>query len=279
MQRHIDHLITARQTSDGAGVRLRRSLGGHGARPDPFLMLDEFDSDRPDEYIGGFPPHPHRGFETVTLMLEGRMLHEDHMGNQGMLEAGGVQWMTAGAGIIHSEMPQQVSGRMRGFQLWINLPAAEKMKPPHYRDLPASEIPRVSLGESVSARLVAGRIDDIQGPVSGVTVNPLLLDVEMETGDLDLPVSATATVVVYVYEGQVRQAEGGIAAGQAAVMTPGDRLVLSADGPVRLLVLAAEPLDEPVVQHGPFVMNTRAEIEQAMADYRDGRLAWRPETG
>lgn len=283
MNRSVKDIIEARQTSDGAGVRLRRSLGlSTASRPDPFLMLDEFDSDSPDDYIGGFPSHPHRGFETVTLMLEGRMLHEDHLGNRGELRPGDVQWMTAGAGIIHSEMPQQQEGRLRGFQLWINLPASEKMKPPSYRDISAEEIPSYHPGEGIAARVIAGRMrsddDSLLGPVVGVTVDPTLLDVHMNEGrTFALPVSETATVVVYVYEGGLQIQDRDVQAGQAAVLTLGSSLQMLSNSETRLLLLCAEPLGEPVAHYGPFVMNTQEQIERALSDYRDGKLAWRPD--
>lgn len=277
--RELQTLIPGRAASDGAGVKLKRSLGGNpSARVDPFLMLDEFRSDDAADYIAGFPPHPHRGFETVTYMLDGRMRHEDHLGNSGLLEAGGVQWMTAGRGIIHSEMPEQEDGLMHGFQLWINLPAAEKMKPASYRDIPASEIPEVS-GDGWKGRLVAGELDGVTGAVHGITTNPLYLDLRMEgDSELDLPVDDERNAFFYVYDGSVAVAAAGgervVTAGNAGVFGKGDtvRFQAGADG-ARLLFLAAMPLREPVEQYGPFVMNTREEIEQALRDYSAGRLA------
>lgn len=282
--RDLLRTITALETSDGAGVRLRRSLGQRpDARLDPFLMLDEFATDDPDDYIAGFPAHPHRGFETVTYMLEGHLLHEDHLGNRGDLVSGGAQWMTAGRGIIHSEMPQQERGRMHGFQLWINLPAREKLRPAAYRDLRPEEIPTLELGEGISARVLAGRLESaagtVTGPVTGVTTEPLFADLSLPAGArLTVPVAEGHNTLVYVYQGQVttggEQRRGVLSAHQAGLLGAGDFVALQAgDAPARVLLLAARPLGEPVVQYGPFVMNSREEIEQALTDYRDGRLA------
>jgi redox-sensitive bicupin YhaK (pirin superfamily) len=277
--RPIQRIIDALPTSDGAGVKLRRSLGSSEyARLDPFLMLDEFSSDNPDDYIAGFPSHPHRGFETVTYLLEGHMLHEDHLGNRGDLKTGAVQWMTAGRGIIHSEMPQQKDGRLRGFQLWINLPASEKMKPAGYRDIDPSEIPVVALRGGGTAKVVAGTIetDDvaIEGPMQGATTNPLYVDVELPAGaDFSQSLGADRNAFVYVFEGSASIADRELATHRAAVLGPGDEVRITAGrNGARFLLLAAKPLHEPVVQYGPFVMNTREEIEQAIRDYQSGKL-------
>ena len=281
--RRLQQIIRSVATSDGAGVSLRRSLGqSQAARVDPFLMLDEFSSDDPDDYIAGFPPHPHRGFETVTYMLDGHMLHEDHLGNRGDLLPGGAQWMTAGRGIIHSEMPQQESGRMRGFQLWINLPAAEKMKPAHYRDIRPEEIPTAALPGGGEVRVIAGSIAvdgrEVAGPVQGLSTEPLYLDVRLPAGGRFVQVLPSAhSAFVYAYEGSVSIGSADdprtLGARDAGVLSAGEHVEISAAaGPARFLLLAARPLGEPVVQHGPFVMNTREEIEQAIADYRSNRL-------
>jgi redox-sensitive bicupin YhaK (pirin superfamily) len=286
--RILAHVIESMATSDGAGVKLRRSLGGQrGLHVDPFLMLDEFYSDNPDDYMAGFPAHPHRGFETITYMLDGHMRHEDHLGNRGDLGPGDVQWMTAARGIVHSEMPQQSEGRMRGFQLWLNLPSREKMKPAAYRDIPARDIPAVKLplgGEVkvIAGRLVAGTVVTA-GPVNGngakLSTDPLYFDVRLPAGaEFLAPVTAGHNAFLYNYEGSARV--GAVADAKpllnraAGVLSDGDevRVQAGAEG-VRFLFLAARPLHEPVVQYGPFVMNTREEIEQALADYRDGRLA------
>ena len=286
--RTLVHVIESVPTSDGAGVKLRRSLGSrHGLHVDPFLMLDEFYSDNPDDYIAGFPAHPHRGFETVTYMLDGRMRHEDHMGNRGDLGPGDVQWMTAAHGIIHSEMPQQSEGRMRGFQLWLNLPSIEKMKPASYRDIPAAAIPQVALPHGGDVRVIAGTLELdgnlTSGPVNSadarLSTDPLYLDVRLRAGEkFTAPTAAGHNAFLYAYEGSAKI--GAAAAAKllphraAGVLSDGDRVSVEA-GPegVQFLLLAAKPLREPVVQYGPFVMNTREEIEQALADYRDGCLA------
>jgi len=281
--RHLQQIIRSVATSDGAGVSLRRSLGqNQSTRVDPFLMLDEFSSDDPDDYIAGFPPHPHRGFETVTYMLDGHMLHEDHLGNRGDLLPGGAQWMTAGRGIIHSEMPQQESGRMRGFQLWINLPAAEKMKPAHYRDIRPEEIPQAALPGGGEARVIAGSIAvdgrEVAGPVQGLSTEALYIDVRLPSGgNFAQEVPAGHSAFVYAYEGSLSIGSAGdprrLSAQDAGVLSAGEVVEICADaGPASFLLLAARPLGEAVVQYGPFVMNTREEIEQAIADYRDNRL-------
>lgn len=282
--RTLIHVIESIPTSDGAGVKLRRSLGSQrGLHVDPFLMLDEFYSDNPDDYLAGFPPHPHRGFETVTYMLDGHMRHEDHLGNRGDLGPGGVQWMTAARGIIHSEMPQQSEGRMRGFQLWLNLPSKEKMKPAGYRDIPAAQIPVVPVAAGGQVKVIAGRFGEAAGPVNGgaakLSTDPLYLDVHLPAGAVfEAPLAAGHNAFLYTYEGSASVGSGDQARSlphrAAGVLSPGDDVQVKA-GPegVRFLLLAARPIGEPVVQYGPFVMNTREEIEQALADYRDGKLA------
>jgi redox-sensitive bicupin YhaK (pirin superfamily) len=281
MIRNIQTIIPGVATSDGAGVKLRRSFGGQErARLDPFLMLDEFSSNDPNDYVAGFPAHPHRGFETVTYMLEGHMLHEDHLGNQGHLKTGGVQWMTAGRGIIHSEMPQQVSGAMRGFQLWINLPAIEKMKPAGYKDIQTEDIPKTSLANGGSVKVIAGSYqyegNDINGPIQGITTAPLFLDVHLPPNtEFDHLISKELNAFIYVYEGDLEVGDPmKIVPKQAAiVLGDGDRLKVKAGAlGAQFIALAALPLHEPIVQHGPFVMNTQAEIEQAIDDYQNNRF-------
>lgn len=282
--RTLHQVIPGMPTSDGAGVKLRRSLGASPSlRLDPFLMLDEFSSENPDDYVAGFPAHPHRGFETVTYMLDGHMRHEDHMGNVGDLKSGGVQWMTAGRGVIHSEMPQQESGRMRGFQLWINLPADEKMKPAGYRDIQATEIPTAALKNGGQVKVIAGSsvIDGkvVSGPIQGLTTEPLYLDVHLSPGEsFTQAVQATHNAFVYTYEGSVSVGPAGaqkvLPTQGAGVLSAGDEVTLTAGAQgARLILLAAKPLHEPVVQYGPFVMNTREQIEQAITDYQNGTLA------
>ncbi|MBT8136821.1 MAG: pirin family protein [Gammaproteobacteria bacterium] len=280
--RTLGQVIASVPTSDGAGVKLRRSLGSQPSlRLDPFLMLDEFGTENPDDYIAGFPPHPHRGFETVTYMLDGHMRHEDHLGNVGELTEGGVQWMTAGRGIIHSEMPQQNEGRMRGFQLWINLPAAEKMTEPKYRDLPAARIPLADLSGG-QAKVIAGTLEspigNTTGPVSGLTTEPVFFDLHLDSGAIfEHPVPPGHNAFVYVYEGRAvtgpAGAEKEFFPQAAAVLNDGDRVRLCAlEHDTRMLLLAGKPLNEPIVQRGPFVMNTDEEIRQAIDDYQNGTL-------
>ncbi len=273
--RKLQQIIPALPASDGAGVKLMRSLGSaNHLRLDPFLMLDAFSSENPDDYVAGFPSHPHRGFETVTYLLDGHMLHEDHLGNRGNLKSGGVQWMTAGRGIIHSEMPQQENGRMRGFQLWINLPAKEKMRPAGYRDIQPSEIPTVELPGGGRAKVIAGTLNDTPGPVTGGSTDPVYWDIALLPGEIFIEkMKINHNVYVYPFEGSVEIGDRVLKTHQGGVLGPGDRFEVKAgvDG-ARFLLLAARPLEEPVVQYGPFVMNTREEIEQAIRDYQNGEL-------
>ena len=273
--RKIQQIIPGLPASDGAGVKLIRSLGSaNHLRLDPFLMLDAFSSENPDDYVAGFPAHPHRGFETVTYLLDGHMLHEDHLGNKGNLKSGGVQWMTAGRGIIHSEMPQQENGRMRGFQLWINLPAKEKMKPAGYRDIQPNEIPTVSLPAG-KIKIVAGTYQGTSGPVQGGTTEPDYWDVALQPqGIFAGNVKSEKSVYVYPFEGSIEIGDRVLKTHQGGVLGSGDGIEVKAGAEgARFLVLAAKPLKEPVMQYGPFVMNTREEIEQAIRDYQNGALA------
>jgi hypothetical protein len=276
--RKLERVIPSIPASDGAGVKLRRSLGsGPIARHDPFLMLDEFFSDDPDDYLAGFPSHPHRGFETVTYMLDGHMQHKDDHGNTGDLGPGDVQWMSAARGIIHSEMPQQTEGRMRGFQLWLNLPAKEKMKPAAYRDIAATEIPGVSR-KGVKVRIIAGTLDGTVGAIHGGSTDPHYFDVHLEPGAVfEGALPAGHNAFLYVYEGEAlvgaeNKALPNRAAGLLSSNEDSVRVEAGANG-ARVLLLAGKPLREPVVQYGPFVMNTRQEIEQAIADYQAGTLS------
>ena len=277
--RTVDSIIESIETSDGAGVKLRRSLGSRQrARVDPFLMLDEFFSDDPRDYLAGFPSHPHRGFETVTYMLDGHMEHQDHLGNRGDLKPGAVQWMTAGRGIVHSEMPQQTAGRMRGFQLWLNLPAREKMKPASYRDIPPEEIPVVTLANGTRVKIIAGRLEHdgrtTHGPVRGVTTDPQYLDIELPpNAELSLPLPTDYNAFAYPYDGDLIVGHTALPNRSAGVLSRGDTFNARAgQHGARFLLLAAQPIGEPVVQHGPFVMNTQQEIEQAILDLHNGRF-------
>ncbi len=277
--RSLKQIIPALETSDGAGVRIKRSIGQQqNIRLDPFLMLDEFGSAEAADYIAGFPSHPHRGFETVTYMIEGHMLHEDHLGNRGDLRNGGVQWMTAGRGIIHSEMPQQEEGVMRGFQLWLNLPAAEKMTEAGYRDIQPEEIPEIVF-EGGKVKLIAGNMEIEgqlhEGSVADRSTQPIYADIHLESGaSVTLPVPEGHNAMLFLYEGTANLADRALQRSAANILGDnGDRIALTAgESGTRLLLIAGKPIGEPVVQYGPFVMNTREEIEQTLRDYRDGRL-------
>ncbi|MDP5293599.1 pirin family protein [Oceanimonas sp. CHS3-5] len=269
----------ALDTRDGAGVRLRRVLGQRQEqRMDPFLMMDHFASDEAADYIAGFPDHPHRGFETITYMLDGHMLHRDHMGNEGHLRPGDVQWMTAGRGVIHSEMPQQEAGRMQGFQIWLNLPATLKMQPARYRDIAAAELPHISLDGGGELVLLAGELSlagrQWQGPIGSDHTRPLIADIQLAANaELTLPLAAELHAMLYAFEGNIKVNGQTQPNGQSALLGDGDTLALAAgDKCGRLLLLAGRPINEPVVQYGPFVMNTQAEIERAIMDYRAGKL-------
>jgi redox-sensitive bicupin YhaK (pirin superfamily) len=273
--REVVQLVDAEPRIEGAGVRLRRSLGTR-ALPllDPFLMLDEFHSDDPADYAAGFPSHPHRGFETVTYMREGAMEHRDSLGNHGRLGPGSTQWMTAGHGIIHSEMPQQERGLLWGFQLWVNLPAAQKMVKPRYQDLAPARIVELAVDDA-AVRLVAGEAHGRRGPVDGIVTAPQMLDVQLPArGTFRHALPPSHNAFVYVFEGTARigAARTPVAAGQLAVLGDGDGVTLRSDGGARMLCLAGQPIGEPVARYGPFVMNTEAELRQAIEDYQSGRL-------
>ncbi len=279
--RQVDKLVAATATSDGAGVRLMRTIGGPGQpNLDPFLLLDEFGSEHGADYIAGFPDHPHRGFETVTYMLDGRMRHHDSTGQGGSLLPGGAQWMTAGRGIVHSEMPEQEDGLMRGFQLWVNLPAAEKMCEPRYQNLKPEQIPELERDDGARLRVIAGAIDGIAGPVDGISVEPLYLDVSLPAGGAtELAVAPGHTAFVYAVDGEVEvvagdgEADVRVPPSTLAVLSDGEALRLAAPaGAARALVIAGRPIGEPIARYGPFVMNSREEILQAFADYQAGRF-------
>ncbi len=279
--RRVEEMLVARPTSDGDGVRLMRVFGGQDlSRFDPFLMLDEFGSQSASDYIGGFPSHPHRGFETVTYMLDGHMQHRDHMGNVGELRNGDVQWMTAGSGVIHSEMPQQKEGRMRGFQLWLNLAAKDKMQPASYRDVPAADIP-VLPRPTGHIKAIAGEVQGSLGPVRGhisrPVTEPLYLDIVVDKGAYaeSFAVPEGDTVLVYVYEGSALVGGTRVEKSRMVRLSRQGAVEIAAEGPTKLLLIAGRPLREPIVHYGPFVMNTREEIEQALTDYRNGTLTRR----
>jgi len=282
--RALEGVVVGRPTRDGAGVRLTRVLTGElQQRLDPFLMLDQFDSDDPKDYGAGFPDHPHRGFETVTYMIAGRMRHRDSTGGEGLLQNGGVQWMTAGRGVIHSEMPEQEEGRMEGFQLWLNLPSQQKMCTPGYRDIQSEQIPEFTSPEGVRVRVIAGHSHGVAGamdrPASEWPTDPLYLDLHFEsTARFAQSLPATHNAFVYVYRGQlqVTNADGqGQTVGlqrMGVLHTGGDGVVLQGEAGTRALLIAGQPLGEPIAQYGPFVMNTREELMQAVHDFQSGRL-------
>lgn len=275
--RAVLRVARGQPTSDGAGVRLTRIIGTSVLPElDPFLMLDEFRSDSAGDYIAGFPEHPHRGFETVTYMLAGRMRHRDNQGSNGLLEPGSVQWMTAGRGIVHSEMPEQEDGLMWGFQLWVNLPARDKMVQPRYQDIAPDRIPEIEPAPGVRARVLAGSVNGVVGPVQAVATEPVYLDIRLAAHTshaFALPREHSA--FAYVYEGAIQAGSDSreLVRGDLGVLGHGDIFaVATADAPARLILVAGRPLNEPVARYGPFVMNTREEIMQAFADYQSGRF-------
>ncbi len=276
--RGIERLIQGQATSDGAGVRLTRLLTQDlQRRLDPFLMLDLFGTDNPGDYIGGFPDHPHRGFETVTYMLQGRMRHRDSAGNEGLLAPGGVQWMTAGRGVVHREMPEQQAGAMEGFQLWLNLPARDKMRAPWYRDIGSNEVPEWH-GPGATVRVIAGASHGVAGAMQREGTEPLFADIHLEAGaNFEQPLPTAHNAFVVVYRGELALGDTVVRTRRMAILanTPGSDGVAVRAGPAgaRAILVAGRPLKEPVAQYGPFVMNTQQEILQAIQDFNSGRLA------
>ncbi|WP_334177846.1 pirin family protein [Pseudoxanthomonas sp.] len=271
--------IRGRPTSDGAGVKLTRVIGGPDLPDlDPFLLLDEFGTDKAEDYLAGFPEHPHRGFETVTYMLDGRMRHRDNHGNEGLLTPGAVQWMTAGRGLVHSEMPEQESGRMRGFQLWVNLPSRDKMTAPKYQEFAPENIPVAHPAKGVEVKVIAGTVGDTQGPISQPATDPVYLDIALQPGQAwDYALPAGHNAFAYVFEGAATVGEGEDARAldthEMGMLGGGEILQLRAGSqPARLILVAGRPLREPVMRHGPFVMNTRQELMQAFVDFQEGRF-------
>ena len=276
--RTVERLIAGQPTSDGAGVKLTRVLTQSlQRRLDPFLMLDAFGTDNPEDYIAGFPDHPHRGFETVTYMIAGRMRHRDNAGHEGLLQSGGVQWMTAGRGVIHSELPEQQNGRMEGFQLWLNLAAKDKMRAPWYRDIQASDIPELTTREGVKVRVIAGRSHGVDGAMQREVTEPLYLDLDLPAGaSFAQALPASHNAFVYVYRGEIRIGGMQVPVQRMAILANdagSDGVVLSATQATRALLIAGKPLGEPIAQYGPFVMNSNDEIHQAVQDYQAGRFA------
>jgi redox-sensitive bicupin YhaK (pirin superfamily) len=272
--REVVEVVHGMPTSDGAGVKLRRVIGQPGlSELDPFLMLDEFGTDAPADYIAGFPEHPHRGFETVTYMLDGRMRHRDNHGHEGVLVPGSVQWMTAGRGIVHSEMPEQQEGRMRGFQLWLNLPARDKMTEPKYQEFGPERIPVATPAAGVSVKVIAGEVGTVKGPISQPATDPTYLDVALNAGAEyvhTLPEQHSA--FMYVFEGAVRTGTTTVSAGEMAVLGAGSEIHLRGEKESRAILVAGRPLNEPVARYGPFVMNTREQLIQAVEDFQNGKF-------
>jgi redox-sensitive bicupin YhaK (pirin superfamily) len=277
--RTVERLIAGQAVMDGAGVKINRVLTQPlQRRLDPFLMLDNFGSDEANDYIAGFPNHPHRGFETVTYMIEGRMRHRDSAGNEGLLENGGVQWMTAGRGVIHSEMPEQQAGRMEGFQLWLNLPAKDKMRAPWYKDFGAADVPSFTIAGGATVRVIAGSSHGIAGTVQRDGTEPVYLDVELPAGaSFSQPLPAGHNAFLYPYRGSVTTGGRQVATRSMAIFAndaaaDGVQVDAGADEPARFILIAGRPLNEPIAQYGPFVMNTQQELQQAVEDFRAGRL-------
>jgi redox-sensitive bicupin YhaK (pirin superfamily) len=282
--RKVQRVVTGIPTSDGAGVKLRRVIGQPQLPDlDPFLLLDEFGTDKAEDYIAGFPDHPHRGFETVTYMLDGRMRHRDNHGNEGVLVPGSVQWMTAGRGLVHSEMPEQQAGRMRGFQLWLNLPARDKMTAPKYQEFGPALIPTATPAAGVSVRVIAGRVADVAGPISQPATEPTYLDIALQPGATFVqPLPPDHAAFLYVFEGSIRVGTEADAqplrTQELAVLSEGPQVRLTgvsagSDGrTARAILVAGRPLREPVAKYGPFVMNTPQELQQAFVDFQNGRF-------
>lgn len=276
--RSIERLVQGVATSDGAGVSLTRVLTGKlQRRLDPFLMLDAFGSDDPDDYIAGFPDHPHRGFETITYMLSGRMRHRDSAGHEGLLENGGMQWMIAGRGAIHSEIPEQEDGLMEGFQLWLNLPAVNKMAEPWYKDFSSEDIPEYATPEGVTVRVIAGESNGVAGAMTREVTEPVYLDIHLPAGtEFSTELPTTHNAFIYVYRGAVQVGDTQIDTQRMGILgntSDAEGVTILATADARMILVAGKPLYEPIVQYGPFVMNTQEEIHQALDDYRSGRLA------
>ena len=270
----IKQLVSGIATQDGAGVRLTRIIGQPALpRLDPFLMLDEFGSDQAQDYLAGFPEHPHRGFQTVTYMLAGKMEHRDSVGNKGVIETGGIQWMNAGRGIIHSEMPKQTEGLMRGFQLWVNLPASEKMSAPNYQDIKADQVPVITEQTGLQIKVLVGEFNGVKGPVEAQAVKPLFIDCHFsQSQEVTIPVAPEQVFFVYCYQGELSLGHQVVRKGQLAVLESTNLIGLRGVADSRCIVVGGRPLNEPVVQYGPFVMNTEQEIRQAIEDFRQGRF-------
>ncbi len=272
--RSVKTIVPAVRTQEGAGVFIWRSIGKQDIPElDPFLLLDSFGTENPDDYIAGFPDHPHRGFETVTYMIEGAMRHKDSTGGEGLLGPGSIQWMTAGRGIVHSEMPEQEEGKMQGFQLWVNLPAKDKMCPPRYQDIDPSDVPETTTDTGAKIRVLAGTTNGVTGPINGVSVDPLYIDVKLEAGGSHTqPTTAGHTSFVYAFEGSVDVGGTHVGLNQLAILNDGDEVQLTSNDGGRAIIVAGRPIGEPIARYGPFVMNTNDEIREAINDYQTGNF-------
>ncbi len=272
--RKILKIQPSKQVMEGAGVRLKRVLGQQDVKNiDPFLLLDDFHSDDPNDYIAGFPDHPHRGIETVTYMLNGYMEHQDSIGNKGIISGGDVQWMTAGSGIIHSEMPAQTDGVLHGFQLWVNLPKKFKMMKPRYQEFLDKNIPKIAYSEGIEIKIIAGELNGIQGPVRDIVTNPEYYDIAIEDGkSLEIPVTEVNTVFAYIYDGQASIENKEITKGNVVIFDAGDIVKIDnrSKNPLKLLLISGKPIKEPIAWYGPIVMNTQDEIQTAFSEYRNG---------
>ena len=277
-KRHVIEIIPARRTSDGDGVKIKRIVGRHGMIDlDPFLLLDEIKSDESKDYIGGFPPHPHRGFETITYMKNGSFRHNDHLGNEGSINSGGAQWMTAGSGVIHSEMPEQEHGSLHGFQIWLNLPAKDKMQKASYRNIQAEQMPNIVVDRDIAIKLLAGDLylegKTYQGPIRGQSTKPIYGDITLPEGKkVSLPLDEAYNGYIYLYEGALTIENKIISAQSLVRLGKGDEVTIMADMNARFLLLAGIPIGEPIANYGPFVMNTKEEIDRAVREYQDGTL-------
>ncbi|WP_087023947.1 pirin family protein [Thaumasiovibrio subtropicus] len=275
--RKVEHIQTAHPSSDGDGVKIRRVHGFNNAKFSPYLMIDELKSENPDDYIGGFPPHPHRGIETLTYMLKGHFQHKDHMGNVGELRSGGAQWMSAGKGVIHSEMPIMDQGELHGFQIWINLPADEKKKPAQYHDFQPDVIVEKQLSDISTLRVISGDLtiegDTLSGPLQQTGVPTTIADWRAKASTkVNACINPEHQALIFVYQGEISINSTSIKEGQLALLSAGEGLEMKSLGPAGALLLTGIPIDEPVVHYGPFVMNTMEEIEQAIQDYQNGVL-------
>lgn len=275
--RELTSITSGLPTTDGDGVKMTRLIGTPELNMlDPFLLLDAFESDQPQDYIGGFPSHPHRGFETVTYLLAGRMRHKDSAGHEGVIEAGGVQWMTAAKGIVHSEMPEQENGLLQGFQLWLNLPESEKMNDPAYQEFPVNDIPVDRLENGSEIRVISGQTNQgTKGPVINNYVNPIYMDITLPAGQqFEQTLNSSDNAFIYVIEGllSVGELQKTITNREMGILGNGDQVSVTAKETSRFLLIAAQPLNEPVARGGPFVMNTKAEVLQAFEDFQNNRF-------